>query len=176
MSIMVGSGRPLAPRYTQHPSKVDPALARAFGAASGKKYRLSGSSNDPRHREFARHVVRYSEGRFQANSAGFARMPYIGEGGAPATHFRKDLVHLPKGQGVRTYERDVEDAYLVLSGVLTVGWEENGKLVEEQLGPRDLIFNPPGQPHRFVNKGVEDVQFMMVVGSGEPETTIFRPI
>jgi mannose-6-phosphate isomerase-like protein (cupin superfamily) len=175
-SIMVGSGSPRPPEYIVHPRDTEAALAAAFGAKPGKTYLLSPDSDDPRHREFARHVVRYSRQPVQWNPAGFARKVYIGEGGAPAGNYRKDLVHLPKGQGVRVYEREVEEAYLVLEGVVTVGWEENGRTVEERLGPKDLILNPPGRLHSFRNEGPGDAQFMMVVGTPMPEDITFRPI
>jgi oxalate decarboxylase/phosphoglucose isomerase-like protein (cupin superfamily) len=75
---------------------------------------------------------------------------------------------------VRPYARDVEDAYLVLEGCLTVGWEEGGRTIEKRLGPKDLAFNPPGRPHYFRNDGLEDAQFMMVVGTPKPEDVAFR--
>ena len=81
---------------------------------------------------------------------------------------------LPRGNGVRAYERNVEDAYLVLEGSVTVGWEEDDKVVEQRLGPRDLILNPAGVPHYFRNEGLSDAQFMMIVGTPHPEDVRFR--
>ena len=82
---------------------------------------------------------------------------------------------LPRGAGVKTYERDVEEAYLVLEGCVTASWQEGGRTVEQQLGPRDLILNPPGQPRSFRNNGFTDAQFMMVVGTPERENVKFQP-
>ena len=107
-------------------------------------------------------------------AAGFARVPYIGEGGAPARHYREELIHLPEGRGVRAYARAVEDVYLVLRGVLTVGWEEDGTIVEQRLGPKDLVFNPAGRARYFRNEGLEPAEFMMVVGTAEPEDVRFQ--
>ena len=174
VSIMMGKARPNPPQYAYHPKTHDPELARTFGAAPGKTQPLDWDSDDPRHKLFARHIVRYSQQKPQWNEAGFGKLVYIGEGGAPPGSYRKDLIHLPRGAGVRAYERDVEDAYLVLEGCITAGWEEDGKAVEQRLGPRDLIFNPAGQPHYFRNEGLTDAQFMMVVGTPEPETVRFR--
>ena len=106
--------------------------------------------------------------------AGFARIVYIGEGGAPPQHYREELIHLPEGRGVRAYARAVEDVYLVLRGVLTVGWEEGGASVEQRLGPKDLVFNPAGRAHYFRNDGLEPAQFMMVVGTPDPEDVRFQ--
>ena len=122
----------------------------------------------------AQHVVRYSQQRPEWSPAGFARLAYIGRGGAPAVHYREDMIHLPEGRGVRAYAREVEDVYFVLQGVLTVGWEEEGGIVEQRLGPRDLIFNPAGRLHYFRNEGLEPAQFMMVVGTPEAETVRFE--
>ncbi len=175
VSIMVGKGKPMPPHYLYHPKTHDPELSRAFGALPGKSVPLSWTSSDPRHQEMARHIVRYSQKKPVWSPAGFARTTYIGEGGAPAGTYRKDLIEVPPGVRVRAYERDVEDAYFVLEGCLTVGWEENGEQVERRLGPRDLILNPPGRRHYFRNDDHHPTQFMMVVGTPEPETVDFQP-
>jgi len=173
-SIMVGSKAPLPPRYVCHPRDTEAAMARAFGAAPGKTHKLQTDSEDHRHREFARHIVRYRDRKPDWHAAGFAKLAYIGEGGAPAGSYRMDLVHLPRSAGVALYERQVEDVYFVLEGVITVGWEEQGRVHEERLGPKDLVFNPPGRAHYFRNDGVTDAQFMLAVGTPKPEDVIFK--
>jgi len=81
MSISVGSGMPKPPVYICHPRDSDALAARRFGAGPGKTRALDPDSDDPRQREFARHIVRYA-GRRPVWEAGFARLVYIGEGGA----------------------------------------------------------------------------------------------
>jgi len=157
-----------------HPKDKPLELARAFGATKVHPFRPD--SSDPRQREFAQHVVRYRDRKPIWDPAGFARLVYIGEDAAPPQRYRMDMIHLPRGAGIRAYARDVEDTYFVLDGVLTVGWEENGKVVEQRLGARDLIFNPAGRKHYFRNDGPTDVQFTMVVGTPEPETEKFQGI
>jgi mannose-6-phosphate isomerase-like protein (cupin superfamily) len=174
VSIMVGKGRPNPPHYLFHPRSHASELARAFGAAPGKTFDLDVYSDDPRHREMARHIVRYSQTRPRWNTAGFAAMTYIGDGAAPAGTYRSDLVHLPKGVAVKAYERDVEEAYFVVQGCITAGWEQDGRIAEQRLGPKDLIVNPPGRPHYFRNDGVEDAQFFMVVGTPKAEDVTFK--
>jgi mannose-6-phosphate isomerase-like protein (cupin superfamily) len=174
VSIMMGKARPEPPRYIYHPKTHDPVLSAAFGARHGETQELSFVSSDSRHREMARHIVRYAQQRPQWHPAGFGKLVYIGEGGAPPGSYRKDLIYLPRGAGVRLYERDVEDAYFVLTGCLTVGWEEDGRIVEQRLGPRDLVFNPAGEPHYFRNDGFAEVEFMMIVGTPRPENVRFR--
>jgi len=75
---------------------------------------------------------------------------------------------------VQPYARETEEAYFVLEGVITAGWEENGRTVEQRLGPRDLILNPPGQVRYFKNDGATDAQFMMIVGTAKPEDVKFK--
>jgi oxalate decarboxylase/phosphoglucose isomerase-like protein (cupin superfamily) len=55
-----------------------------------------------------------------------------------------------------------------------VGWEEAGHLVEERLGPRDVIFNPAGRVHYFRNDGVADAEFMLLVGTPKAEDVWFQ--
>jgi mannose-6-phosphate isomerase-like protein (cupin superfamily) len=173
MSISVGSGMPKPPVYVCHPRDSDASVARHFGAGPGKIHAFDPDSSDPRQCEFARYIVRHAERR-PVWDAGFARLTYIGEGGAPPGQYRMDMVHLPKGVSVRGYARPVEDVFLVLEGCLTVGWEEPGRAEEERLGPKDAIFNPGGRVHYFRNDGITDVVFMLLVGTAQPEDIRFR--
>jgi len=85
-----------------------------------------------------------------------------------------DMIHLPKGVSICGYSRPVEDAYFVLEGCVTVGWEEAGRRVEERLGAKDLIFNPAGRMHYFRNDGVTDAEFMLLVGAPNAEDVAFQ--
>ncbi len=147
--------------------------ARRFGAAPGKTGVFDPDSDDPRQQEFAGHIVRYAERR-PVWDTGFARSIYVGEGGAPPGQYRMDMVHLPKGAGVRGYSRPVEDAYFVIEGCVTVGWEESGHQVEERLGPKDVLFNPAGRAHYFRNDGVADAEFMLLAGTPKAEDVRFQ--
>ncbi len=173
MSISVGSGMPKPPVYVCHPRDSEPSVARHFGARPGRTHAFDPYSEDPRQREFARHIVRHAEQR-PVWQAGFARTAYIGEGAAPPGRYRMDVVHLPKGVAIRGYTRPVEDAFFVLEGCITVGWEERGGAVEERLGPKDAIFNPAGRIHYFRNDGVADAEFMMLVGTPQAEEVSFQ--
>lgn len=172
-SITVGTGKPLPPSFAIHPRDGDPERAARFGAEADKIFPLDFESDDPRHRKFARHVVRYSQQPVH-RCPGFFKKVYIGEGGAPAGTYRMDLIHMNPGQGVKLYDRDVEDVYLVLEGVVTVGWDIGGRIIEQRLGAHDLIFNPAGRPHYFRNDGCDNVQFMMLTGKRDPEDVRFQ--
>ena len=175
MQITVGSGTPEMPVHVCHPKDKDLELSRRFGAPNADKIQLlSTDSADWRHQQLATHVVRYRDRRPQWEKAGFARLAYVGEGGAPASTYSMDMIHLPRGVAIKPYAREVEDVYFVLEGAITVGWEQDGEVVERRLGERDLIFNPAGRPHYFRNDGVTDAEFTMVVGSGAPESVAFE--
>jgi mannose-6-phosphate isomerase-like protein (cupin superfamily) len=174
MSISVGSGMPKPPVYFCHPKDGEPERARRFGAAPGRTIAFDPDSLDPRQQEFARHIVRHAERR-PVFEAGLARLDYIGEAGAPPDGYRMEMIHLPKGAAVRGYERAVEDAYFVLDGALTVGWEEGGETVEHRLGRKDVILNPPGRTRYFRNDGVADAVFMLVSGKAPGQDLRFEP-
>ncbi|MFO1079376.1 MAG: cupin domain-containing protein [Reyranellaceae bacterium] len=174
MQITVGSGTPDMPVHVCHPKDKDLDLSRRFGAPTADKVHLhQPESADRRHQELSRQIVRYRDRRPVWEPAGFARLPYIGEGGAPPTTYSMDLLHVPRGVAIRPYAREVEDVYFVLEGTLTVGWVQDGEVVERRLGARDLMFNPAGRPHYFRNDGVGDVQFTMVVGASAPQPVSF---
>jgi mannose-6-phosphate isomerase-like protein (cupin superfamily) len=178
MAIMVANikGAPVAIKYKYHPKDVGADLARAFGARPEKTSTIGASPASANHGAMERWIKRFSQDRAQWHAAGFARMPYIGEGGAPSVRYRKDFMHLPCGRGVQPYRRSVEDVYFVTGGCLTVGWQEDGKVVEQRLGPKDAVFNPPGRAHYFRNDGLEDAQFMMIVGEPGPENVRFQAV
>ena len=174
MQITVGSGTPEMPVHVCHPKDKDLELSRRFGAPSVDKVQLlEPEGADWRHQEIAKQVVRHRDRQAHWEKAGFARLAYIGEGGAPASTYSMDMIHLPRGVAIKPYVREVEDVYFVLGGTLTVGWEQGGEVVERRLGERDLMFNPAGRPHYFRNDGVADTQFTMVIGSPKPQPVAF---
>ena len=75
---MVGKGLPKPPHYLFHPKTHESQLCRDFGARPGHTHALSFDSFDPRHREMARHIVRYSQLKPEWHPAGFGRAVYIG--------------------------------------------------------------------------------------------------
>ncbi len=175
MSISVDVGKPLPPRYLYHPKMgTDPALARSFGAQPGKTIPFDPRGEHPLQRQMARHVIRHVEATPIRLAAGFQRRVYVGPGGVESDTCRKEMWEIPAGAGVKPYARDVEDALLVLEGNLVVGWEEEGRIVEKELGPRDLVFNPAGRRHWFRNAGIGPCSVWCVVGEAAPESVRFE--
>lgn len=175
MSISVDVGKPQPPRYVWHPKDTDAALARAFGAKPGQTEALSAEGTHPLQQLMAHHVIRYAQQPAIREAAGFFRKVYVGEGGVRSTTARKEILAIPRGVGVKPYVRDVEDAYLVLEGVVTVGWVgEDGQVVESQLGPRDVVKTPAGRPHYFRNDDMTDATLFLVVGDAGRETVTYE--
>jgi mannose-6-phosphate isomerase-like protein (cupin superfamily) len=175
MSISVDVGKPLPPTYLYHPKMgTPPELARSFGAAPGKTIHFDRDGDHPLQRQMARNVIRHVEQPPIREAAGFQRRVYVGPGGVESDTCRKEMWAIPAGCGVKPFSRAVEDAFMVLSGTLTVGWEENGETVELELGPRDVVKNPAGRRHWFRNNGVGPCEAWVVVGHAEPESVRFE--
>ena len=107
--------------------------------------------------------------------AGLARLDYIGGAAAPADRYRMEMLHLPKGVAVRGHRRAVEEAYFVLGGAVTVGWEDGGEVAERCLGHLDLILNPPSRTRWFRNDGVGDATFLLLAGNAPGAAVRFEP-
>lgn len=174
MSISVDVGKPLPPVYHYHPKEHAPELARAFGAAPGKTMKFDPKGAHPLQQLMAKYVVRHAELKTHWEEAGFTRKIYCGPGGVETDTCRKEMLGIPSRVGIKPFARDVEDAFLVLEGTLTVGWEENGEQVEVELGPRDLVKTPAGRRHWFRNNGAGHATVWYIVGSASPETITFQ--
>ena len=95
-----------------------------------------------------------------------AQIRYIGAGGSPKVddpntlppeHFTLSMVHQPPGKYAASHMHEIEEAFLVLDGVLTIGWSWDDEVIEVRLGPRDMCLNASGRPHGFRNDGVNPV-------------------
>jgi mannose-6-phosphate isomerase-like protein (cupin superfamily) len=175
MSISVDVGKPLPPRYLYHPKMgTDPVLAKAFGAAPGRTIAFDARGEHPLQQAMAKHVLRHADQKAERDPAGFLRKVYVGPGGVQSTTCRKEMLMLPAGCAVAPYARDVEDAFLVIEGSLAIGWEENGRTAEVELGPLDAVMTPAGRRHWFRNDGLGPCTVWHVVGSAAAETVVFE--
>lgn len=112
-----------------------------------------------------------------------AQIRYVGAGGSPkvsdpttmkAEHFTLSLVHLPAGNYAASHVHEVEEAFFVVQGVLTVASDYDGKIVRSRLGPRDMLLNEPGRPHGFLNDGVEPVLMAIMVANIKDKPVAIR--
>jgi quercetin dioxygenase-like cupin family protein len=169
MSVMVQRGKPFPPVYKAHPRDVDNETALRLGALPSRVLRLDTTSDHPLMRQMTQNLIRYSEAKRIKDDAGFSRHIYVGPGGIPSEETRAELITLAPNHGVRAYARDVEDAYFVMEGELTVGRENDGEIAETRIQRRDVALNQPGTYHYFRNESPKIVQFMLVIGSPEPD-------
>lgn len=173
MSVMVATGSAMLPRYKYHP-KDNPELAPSFGATPEKTYPFDPNSSHPLQQLMAKHAVRFRDQKTEWLPAGFGRKIYVGKGAIQPKTFRNEMFLVPRGISVKPYKRDSEEAYLVIEGYITVGWIEGDKVVEQHLGPKDVIKNPAGQLHYFRNEEMNNVTMMVVIGTAKPDDFEFE--
>jgi mannose-6-phosphate isomerase-like protein (cupin superfamily) len=132
-----------------------------------------------------RRVVRYSElepdwdafadSQIEGRRRGQFRL--IGAGGSgkpdpnalPAGGFTLSIMILPPGQGGSAHTHEVEEAFFVLEGELTVFFQdEDGKQAATTLRKYDAVSCPAGIPHGFMNEGSENVLMQTMIGAGKP--------
>jgi mannose-6-phosphate isomerase-like protein (cupin superfamily) len=136
-------------------------------------------------------IGRYTEKTFDwdafPGSRGFpdlqrAQLRYVGAGGSPksddpstlkAEHFTFSLVNQPVGKFAASHSHEIVEHFMVLQGVLTVGWVWGEEVIEAKLGPKDLVLNSLGRPHGFRNDGIEPVLMQITVGSGMPLAPVY---
>src|SRR5215472_11162390 len=92
-----------------------------------------------------------------------AQMRYIGAGGSPKAddpstlqpgQFSLSLVHQPLGKYAACHSHEVVEHFLVLSGVLTVGWAWGDEVIEAPPGAKDMVLNQAGRPPGLVQHHV----------------------
>jgi quercetin dioxygenase-like cupin family protein len=174
MSISVDVGKPLPPKYHYHPKEHAPELARAFGAKPGETIAFDPAGSHPLQQLMAQYVIRHAEQPTIWEEAGFTRKVYVGQGGLQHDTCRKEMWGIPSRCALKPFTRPVEDAFLVIEGSLTVGWEENGERVEVELGPRDLVKTPAGRAHWIRNDGAGAATVWHVIGSAEDDGVAYE--
>lgn len=174
MTISVDVGKPLPPVYHYHPKDHAPELARSFGAEPGKTMKFDPKGSHPLQQLMAKYVVRHSLQPTIWEKAGFTRKVYVGQGGLATDSCRKEMWGIPSRVALKPFVRPVEDAFLVLEGSLVVGWEDDGKTVEVELGPRDLVKTPAGQKHWIRNDGAGAATVWHVIGTAEDDGVAYE--
>jgi oxalate decarboxylase/phosphoglucose isomerase-like protein (cupin superfamily) len=82
------------------------------------------------------------------------------------THFTFALDTLTRGAETPAYALEVEEAFMVLDGVLDVETiARDGTVSTERIGPRDLALVPAGVAHRIVNRDAATVRFAAIAGA-----------
>jgi mannose-6-phosphate isomerase-like protein (cupin superfamily) len=106
-----------------------------------------------------------------------AQHRFIGAGGSgkhdpkviPAGGFTLSIMRVPPGQGGSAHTHEVEEAFFVLDGVLTVFFEDAaGRRVATKLKKWEVVSCPAGILHGFENEGTKDVLMQTFIGTGRP--------
>jgi mannose-6-phosphate isomerase-like protein (cupin superfamily) len=179
MSISVDVGKPLPPTYHYHPKEHPAELARSFGAEPGKTLTFDPDGSHPLQALMAQYVVRHSALPTIWEDAGFTRKIYVGDAPGAIRHdtCRKEMWGLPSRCALAPFTRNVEDAFLVLEGSAEVVWyDEDGTETAVELGPRDLVRTPAGQPHSIRNRGAGAATVWTVIGSSEHDGITFEAV
>jgi quercetin dioxygenase-like cupin family protein len=107
-----------------------------------------------------------------------AQHRFIGAGGSgkhndgtfiPPGNFTLSIVMLPPGQGGSAHSHEVEEAFFVLQGELTVFLQDGaGAEARTVLKTWECISCPAGVLHGFINKGTEPCYVQIMLGKGRP--------
>ncbi len=107
-----------------------------------------------------------------------AQYRFIGAGGSgkhkdgtfiPPGNFTLSIVMLPPGQGGSAHSHEIEEAFFVLDGELTVFvQDEAGKQARTVLKKWECISCPAGVMHGFVNESRAPVYVQIMLGKGRP--------
>lgn len=88
----------------------------------------------------------------------------------PPGNFTLSIMYVPPGQGNAAHTHEVEEAFFILQGHVTVFYEdEQGNHVETVLGPWDAISTPPGTIHGYHNHTVEPCYLQVMLGKARPD-------
>ena len=117
----------------------------------------------------------FADSQIEGRRRGQYRLIGVGGSGKPdpnalpAGGFTLSIMILPPGQGGSAHTHEVEEAFFVLEGELTVFFQdEDGKQAATRLGKYDAVSCPAGIPHGFMNEGSENVLMQTMIGAGKP--------
>lgn len=88
--------------------------------------------------------------------------------------FTLSVLEMPPGHEQPMHNHpDEEEVFFVLKGRPTVVWQRDGETVTRQLGPWDMVYNPPGQVHCIRNDSDEDCFFQVILGNPKPARPLY---
>ncbi len=83
--------------------------------------------------------------------------------------FTLTVLQMPPGHEQPLHHHDgEEEVFFVLKGHPTIVWKNGETTAERQVGPWDMIYNPPGQVHCIRNDTTEDCYFQVMLGNPRP--------
>jgi mannose-6-phosphate isomerase-like protein (cupin superfamily) len=163
LQIMVATAAPMAPTYTDHPSQhpVSPLRPAAPERVAGYLAEVEG------------YLVRAADAQPQRASVDggtFTSSPYVMSAAAGGriepSHFTFAVDTLTRDAQTPEYVLDVEEAFMVIDGVLDVELiDAGGTVAVQRLGARDLALVPAGLRRRVRNRDAAGVRFAAIAGS-----------
>ena len=152
-----------AARHPRHPSMVDMSLDEI-----GERYVARFATRRGDWNAFADAKIsgyKRAQHRFIGNTSGKPDMNII-----PVGAFTLTIMYVPPGEGNAPHTHEVEEAFFVLQGNITVFLEdESGNRKDIDLGPWDCISCPAGVIHGYHNNGVVPAFLQVMVGKSHPE-------
>jgi mannose-6-phosphate isomerase-like protein (cupin superfamily) len=163
LQIMVATAAPMLPTYTDHPADHATSPLRPAAPENIAAYL----------REVEPYLCRASDAVPQTiavDGGTFTATPYVmaldAGGRVTPTHFTFAVDALTRGAQTPAYALDVEEAFMVLDGVLDVDvLDASGVATTQRIGPRDVALVPPGVRRRIANRDAATVRFAAIAGA-----------
>jgi oxalate decarboxylase/phosphoglucose isomerase-like protein (cupin superfamily) len=163
MQIMVATAAPMHPTYTDHPSEHSVSPLRPAAPEKRAEYL----------QEVERYLARASAvvpAVTAVDGGTFTASPYVMSaafgGLVTPSHFTYAVDTLTRGAVSPAYTLDVEEAFMVIDGVLDLEtFDAAGAVTTLRLGARDLGLVTAGVKHRVANRDAATVRFGAIVGS-----------
>jgi mannose-6-phosphate isomerase-like protein (cupin superfamily) len=173
LQIMVATAAPMYPTYTDHPREHPVSPLRPAAPAKAAEYL----------REVERYVARAAAVKpvsVAVDGGAFTAGPYVmapAFGGLVApSHFSYAVDTLTRGAATPAYALDVEEAVMVIDGVLDVEtFDAAGNVETQRLGARDLALVRAGVKHRLANRDAATVRFGSIAGSKDAGPIGWQP-
>ena len=163
MQIMVATAAPMHPTYTDHPADHPVTPLKRAAPARHAEYLAEIERYACRASATHKHEAAVEGGTIVA--APYVMAPELGGLVAPS-HFCYSVDELTRGAVTPAYTLDVEEAFMVISGVLDVEFlDENGVVAMQRLCARDLALVPAGVRRRVRNSDASTARFGAIVGS-----------
>jgi mannose-6-phosphate isomerase-like protein (cupin superfamily) len=145
---------------TEQAQELDAALAAHTGRFADKQFDWHAFPSNEGFEELSRAQMRY---------IGAGGSPKVGDASTlPPDHFTLSLIYKEQGHYAACHSHEIEESFLVIEGVLVVGWQREGKVVEVRLGPGDMILNAREIPHGFRVDDEQPVLMSISVDVGKP--------
>jgi oxalate decarboxylase/phosphoglucose isomerase-like protein (cupin superfamily) len=163
MQIMVATAAPMHPTYTDHPSEHAVSPLRPASPEKRAEYMLEVERYLARASSVKPVTSKVDGGTFTASP--YVMAPHFG-GLVTPTHFTYAVDTLTRGATTPSYELGVEEAFMVIDGVLDLEtFAGDGTASVQRLGARDLALVPAGVQHRLINSDAATARFGSIVGS-----------